>query len=144
MNNRTSIAALAVIQHDKKYLVRYNKKSECYFFIGGHVKGRESYKQSLVREIAEETAFEPKHYKTLTPATIVQYQGVSKSTGVMTDYTMSLHNCLLTYDAINMTMNDSRLMWISAEDIKRGIAPDGKPISADTYRIISQSQQVKL
>jgi ADP-ribose pyrophosphatase YjhB (NUDIX family) len=136
MEHRKSVSALAVIISNNNILLRFNKKSGVYFFIGGQVKGRDTFKQSLVREIAEETKLKQSHYN-LMDSTTVEFTKESKSAGELTDYTMTLYQCAIVSNAaFSLIEEDPRLMWVSMEEIMNGSASDGKPISDDIVTLL--------
>ena len=151
---RESVGSVALIcrrADGKRYwLARWNKNWACYYFVGGHRRDGESYRDCLVREVEEELGLaEGRDYRLGTePLKHVEYEAWSRSAKARTQYKLDLFPVktrynLRVYDVKLRESNEVAALnswrdvrWLSEEEIQVQRTSDGAPVSETMSRLL--------
>jgi 8-oxo-dGTP pyrophosphatase MutT (NUDIX family) len=140
---RRSESAVAVIRREQDgqilWLTQWNPKWGAYHFVSGHRRPEESFRECLVREIAEELGLhEGTDYRVESGhRPPVEFPAVSRSAGVETWYVMQLFEVKLAGDRpLNQIDADSKNRWLNEAEIRAGRCRDGKPVSETMLRLL--------
>jgi 8-oxo-dGTP pyrophosphatase MutT (NUDIX family) len=144
---RRSQAALAVIgRRDRggrcRWLAQWNPRWARFHFVGGHRRPDESFRECLLREVAEELR--------LTAGTDfvaderclarAEYTAWSERARAETYYEMELYGVrLLPTAAAGRVRADPRNRWLTADEMRAGRTTDGLPINESMARLLSQA-----
>lgn len=140
---RTSIASIALIQRHAAgqplWLAQWNEGWQAYNFVGGHKHDDESFRECLVREIAEELDLRDAVDVQVSAARRqrLEYTARSQRNGEETRYTIELFDVALVgdrpLDAINANPANR---WLTEAEIESGRCHDGRPVSPTTKRFL--------
>jgi 8-oxo-dGTP pyrophosphatase MutT (NUDIX family) len=140
---RKSVGAAAVIfrrvDDERRWLVRWNRNWECYYFVGGHKHEDESFRKCVVREVTEELGITEglDFVVSQEPLTYLRFRADSRGAGVETEYTFALFGLEFLGDSVRKRLEgDERLRWVSGEEIKAGRSADGRDISPTMKRVL--------
>ncbi len=140
---RQSVAAFALIRREDRgadlWLAQWNKRWQCYNFVGGHKRPDESFRECVVREVNEELQLNEGQDFTVPaePMAHLQYVDWSASAREDTAYTVELFEVELIGLDAHCTVNaDSSNRWITLQEIESGRAADDRPISSTMKRLI--------
>jgi 8-oxo-dGTP pyrophosphatase MutT (NUDIX family) len=139
---RQSVAAIAIIRRQSDaetlWLAQWNDRWQRFHFVGGHRHDDESFRQCVVREVAEEleiaegTGFLVGE----RPLAHLDYTAWSAGAGEETHYMMELFDVQLVGDAVRQQVDaDPQNRWLTVEEIRSGRAADGNPVS-DTMALL--------
>jgi 8-oxo-dGTP pyrophosphatase MutT (NUDIX family) len=142
MPMRQSEAALAIIRRpgrsSPEYLTRWNEKWQALNFVGGHRHLDESFRDCMLRELAEELGPAATGARVgEKPLARLEYTAFSKSAGQDTAYVMELFDVELVPAALAAVSADPANCWLSSEAVLAGRAGDGRAVS-DTVRLLLQ------
>jgi 8-oxo-dGTP pyrophosphatase MutT (NUDIX family) len=141
---RRSQAALAVVCRPGPdgaplWLAQWNAHWQRYHFVGGHRRPDETFRQCLLREIAEElhltegTDFEADEQ----PLAHVEYVAWSERHQAETQYEMELYRVrLLGENVLERIQADPLNRWLSADEIRAGRTADGQPVNETMARLL--------
>jgi 8-oxo-dGTP pyrophosphatase MutT (NUDIX family) len=140
---RRSEAIVAVVRCERDggilWLARWNDHWQAFHFVAGHKGLGETYRECLVREVAEELGLlEGTDYiaEAALPAPL-EYIAFSRGAGVETHYTMELFNLELVGDDARPRIDaDGNNRWLSESEIEAESTCDGQPVSATMKRIL--------
>jgi 8-oxo-dGTP pyrophosphatase MutT (NUDIX family) len=138
---RQSEAAVAVIRRVRDgqtfWLARWNDKWSAFHFVSGHRRPDETFRECLVREIAEELGLsEGADYQvSAEPPIHWEFVDFSQSTQTQTCYNMELFNVELSAGAHPSVESNLANRWLSAAEIEAGQTQDGQPVSATMKRL---------
>ena len=121
-----------------EWLARWNKKWESYAFVGGHLHDGETFRECLVRELAEELELD-EHDFTVGDAPLARLEFVDWSESAQQDtaYTHELFAVAFANDAvIERLRRDTRLRWLTDEEIRNQHGADGSPVSPTLSRYL--------
>ena len=124
---------------ETRWLVRWNRGWECFFLVGGHKLDAETFRDCLVREIAEELGLsEGQDYAMgSAPLAHVTYAAKSRRTGEDTRYAVELFAVRLASDAVwDRIAADARVRLVTEAEIRSQRCGDGKPISPTMLRLL--------
>jgi 8-oxo-dGTP pyrophosphatase MutT (NUDIX family) len=139
---RLSEAAVALIRREQdgrtSWLAQWNRNWQAYHFVGGHRRPGESFRDCLVREIAEELHLrEGNDYNaTAGPLARLDYRAFSESARTETRYITELYEVDLTGDARAIVDGDPRNRWLDEAEIAGERCRDGRPVSATMQRLL--------
>ena len=109
---RKSIASIALIRREAEsqtlWLARWDEGWKSYRFVGGHKKDGESFRECLIRGIAEKLGLKEGRdvFVASAPLENMTYTDVSRSTGEPTEYITELFDVALT-DAATQSAIDA-------------------------------------
>ena len=133
---RQSIAAAALIREERAgqvfWLSQWSRTWKCFHLVGGHKKPEESFRECLVREIAEELDLrEGTDYEMAAePAGHLEFVAHSQRTNEETAYTTELFEVRLhTGPARRKVDADPQNRWLSESEICSGRTDDGQSVS---------------
>ncbi len=133
---RNSVAAIALIQWQAggqtKWLARWNDNWNAFSFVGGHKHPQESFRDCLLREVAEELGLEPEADFLIAEKAHSHLEYVAWSDGerAETAYTMELYTLELTGDFSHEKIDgDPANRWLDPAEIQSSRTTDGRPIS---------------
>lgn len=133
---RNSVAAIALIQREAdgqtQWLARWNGSGKAFSFVGGHKKEHETFRECLIREIAEELGLEPEaDFRVAEKAhSHLEYVGWSDGARAQTAYTMELYPLELTGDFSHEKIaSDADNRWLNPSEIQSARTTDGKAVS---------------
>jgi 8-oxo-dGTP pyrophosphatase MutT (NUDIX family) len=138
---RQSEAAVALIRQVRDgqthWLAQWNDKWGAFNFIAGHRRPDETFRECLVREIAEELHLsEGTDYRvSAEPPIHLEFVDFSQSTQTQTHYIMELFNVELNPEVHPRVESNSANRWLSAAEIEAGQTQDGQPVSATMKRL---------
>jgi 8-oxo-dGTP pyrophosphatase MutT (NUDIX family) len=138
---RQSEAAVAVIRlvrdGQTHLLAQWNAKWGAFNFIAGHRRPDETFRECLVREIAEELHLgEGPDYRVSADLPIhLEFVDFSERTQTQTRYIMELFNVELCLGACTQVESNSANRWLSAAEIEAGQTRDGRTVSATMKRL---------
>ena len=143
---RQSLAAVAVIRREEAgetlWLAQWNGHWRCYNFVAGHKRPDESYRQCVVREVAEELGLREGADATVPegPLAHVEFVEWSDSAKCETAYTMELFEVALSDLARATVEADPRNRWLTEAEIRARKCRDGKPVSRTMGALLDRSQ----
>jgi 8-oxo-dGTP pyrophosphatase MutT (NUDIX family) len=133
---RSSVAAIALIQRQDQgqtqWLARWNENGSAFNFVGGHKEEGESFRDCLIREVAEELGLEPEaDFLVAEKAhSHLEYVGWSDGARAQTAYTMELYPLTLTGDFSHEKIaGDPDNRWLLPSEIRSARTKDGKVVS---------------
>ena len=139
---RRSIASLAIIRQEIdgqcRYLAQWNPKWSGYSLVGGHKRETESFRECILREVQEELglAHNVDFAIGAEPLAHLELEQWSESARVNTNYTLEVFEVtLIGTEATRKVTSASQNCWLTLEQIRAGLAQDGKPISS-TVRVV--------
>jgi len=141
---RQSEAAVALIRRVRDdqthWLAQWNPKWQAYHFVSGHRRHDETFRECLVREIAEELHLsEGTDYRVSNESpTHLEFMDFSQSTQTETRYIMELFNVDLSSGAYPRVAADPANRWLTEGEIQTGQTRDGQPISATMKRLLGE------
>jgi 8-oxo-dGTP pyrophosphatase MutT (NUDIX family) len=141
---RQSQAAVALIRRiDVRrtlWLARWNRRWRAFHFVGGHKRPRETFRECLLREIAEELALreEVDFLAALEPIAHLEYDAWSRSAKADTRYVIELFNVELSSGAHAKVASNSANRWLTETEIAAGQTHDGRPVSATMKRLLGE------
>lgn len=140
---RRSAAALALIRDagvdgSERYLALWNERSRRYHFAGGHRRAGESFRDCLTRELAEELELsETAFMAPAEPRLELRYEAVSESVRQPTEYHLAVFEVrLASADERRRVTALAGCRWLSAGEIRRGVAADQRPVSDNMRRVL--------
>lgn len=135
-NRRRSEASVALICRPERarprWLARWNRNWQCFYFVGGHKHDDETFRECLEREMREELALASgTHYAVSEgPVARVAYAAESRSAGVETQYVLRVFDVHFVDDAIDDQIVSSQdVRWVTGDEIRACRCADGRPIS---------------
>ena len=140
---RKSIAAVALIRRELagqvQWLAQWNQRWRCYYFVGGHKRPEESFRECVIREIDEELHLEPRVDFLLgsEPVARLEFDAFSENTFTDTHYIIELFEVVLTsVEACRKVESSPENRWLSDDEICRGRTGDDRPISGTMKRLL--------
>jgi 8-oxo-dGTP pyrophosphatase MutT (NUDIX family) len=137
-----SEAAVAVIHRiddgQSRWLGQWNVKWQRYHFVSGHRTPGETFRECLVREIAEELDLsEGPDYLVSTAAPIhIEFIDISQSTRTQTHYILELFRVEPSSWVRSKVESNSENRWLTESEVRAGRTTDGHPVSATMSRIL--------
>ena len=133
---RSSVAAIALIQREAggqtQWLARWNSSGNAFSFVGGHKAEHETFRDCLIREIAEELGLVPDADFLIAEKAHSHLEYIAWSDGAraQTAYTMELYPVDLTGDFSHEKIdNDPANRWLEPSEIQSSRTKDGKAVS---------------
>jgi 8-oxo-dGTP pyrophosphatase MutT (NUDIX family) len=142
---RHSVAAIALIRRQESgrtlWLAQWNKNWKAYAFVGGHKRLEESFRECVIREVAEELRLAPGEQFTAAaePLAHLEYTAWSQSAQEETQYTMELFKVELTDSARCGVDAESINCWLSEEEIRKQQTKNGQPVSSTVQLILEKA-----
>jgi len=139
---RRSTAAIALIRRDQHgqtlWLAQWNARWNAYHFVGGHKRAAETFRDCLLREVAEELdLLHPSDYRAAPePCLNVKHSAYSQRTKAETHYVMKLFHVKLTPDAHSKVASNPVNRWLIEAEIEAGQTRDGHPVSPTMKRLL--------
>ncbi|MGO9465409.1 MAG: tetratricopeptide repeat protein [Isosphaeraceae bacterium] len=139
---RQSEAAVALIRRIQDgqtlWLAQWNPKWRRFHFVSGHRRPDETFRQCLVREVAEELELgEGADYQVSpAPPMHLEFTDFSESTQTETCYIMELFGVELGSAAYPKVDRNAENRWLSEAEIEAGQTHDGRPVSATMKRML--------
>jgi 8-oxo-dGTP pyrophosphatase MutT (NUDIX family) len=139
---RQSEGGIALIQRSvgghREWLAQWNENWGQFFFIGGHRRGSESFRDCVIREIGEELGLPAAEFTVgAKVAHHLKYPAISGSADELTEYTMELFDAQLKPSAQEAVERSSRNKWLSEAEIRRLEANDARPVSVTMMLLLS-------
>ena len=141
---RQSEAAVALIRRrldsQTRWLAQWNPKWCAYHFVSGHRRDDETFRECLVREIAEELHLvEGTDYRVATePATHLEFVDFSRSAQSQTCYIMELFAVSLDEGAHPSVEADPANRWLTDAEIDSERTHDARAVSATMRRVLGK------
>jgi 8-oxo-dGTP pyrophosphatase MutT (NUDIX family) len=139
---RTSRASLAYIcrrwNNQTQVLTQWSQSWRAFSLIGGHKLPRESYRDCLVREIAEELGLDAQrdYYAAARHVACLEFIAWSQSARLMTAYKLVIYSIgLLRSNVYTHVANDPNNRWLFRDEILEGATKDGCQISPTVNRV---------
>jgi 8-oxo-dGTP pyrophosphatase MutT (NUDIX family) len=146
---RTSVAALALITRSRseqtEWLAQWNERWGCYSFVGGHKRDHESFRECVVREIAEELHLEHGIDFGVSPEATFhfEYEAYSRGFGQQTQYTVELFSVELKNAAAHGKVDaDPHNRWLSPANIRDEAAEDERPVSPTMGQLLRMAKMI--
>lgn len=139
---RESLAGVAIVRRRRagqaEWLARWNGRWGCYYFVAGHKHADETYRGCVVREIGEELALREGDGATVAaePLARAEFVAWSESAQCDTAYTMELFEVTLDDPAQRRLDADSRIRWLTEDEVRAGRSRDDKRVSATMARLV--------
>ena len=139
---RQSEAAVALIRRfldgQNRWLAQWNPKWGAYHFVSGHRRHDETFRDCLVREIAEELHLgEGTDYLVAAePHKHLEFADFSRSTQTQTHYIMELFNVKLGSGAHLRVEADPANRWLTDAEIQAEQTTEGQAVSATMKRLM--------
>jgi 8-oxo-dGTP pyrophosphatase MutT (NUDIX family) len=146
---RQSLAAVALIHREEKgerqWLAQWNRKWGAYHFVGGHKRPAETFRECLVREIAEELGLrEGADYEVSSaPPIHLEFADFSESTQTQTCYIMELFGVELGSGAQAKVERNAENRWLTETEIQAGQTRDGQPVSVTMRRLLEAVERLR-
>ena len=132
---RISKAALAWITEDGKVLAQWNRKWQVFSLIGGHVESGESFREACVREICEEIECEESAVTlTDTACTELQFEALSRSAGIQTDYHWRVFEANVSKGILRKLPSSCR--WLTLDEIEAGATTNGESVAKQVQQVL--------
>jgi 8-oxo-dGTP pyrophosphatase MutT (NUDIX family) len=144
---RQSEAAVAIIRRTRNgqthWLAQWNKNWGAFHFVAGHRQPDETFRECLVREIAEELQLhEGPDFRVSGQEPLHQeFVEFSRSAQTETRYIMDLFNVKLNDTADPKVDSESANRWLSEVEIEAEKTDDGRPVSPTMKRLIGAMNQ---
>lgn len=142
---RQSIAAIALIRREAGsqtlWLAQWNESWKSFSFVGGHKHNDESFRECLIREIAEELGLHEGQEVLVASAPLehLEYTDVSRRAGEQTEYVIELFDVALTGSgALRAIDANPANRWLSEPEIMAEACLDSRPISPTPKRFLNQ------
>ncbi len=145
---RQSEAAVALIRRIQDgqtlWLAQWNPKWRRFHFVSGHRRPDETFRQCLVREVAEELELAEGADYQVSPAPPIhlEFAEFSESTQTETCYIMELFAVELDSAAYSNVGRNAENRWLTEAEIQAGQTHDGQPVSATMKRLFGAIRQV--
>jgi hypothetical protein len=122
----------------RQWLVQWNAAWKAYNLVGGHKRGRESYRECLVRELGEELELEPLVDYTVDAESDhrLEFEAWSERAHQLTYYEMELFRVQLTPAAELRVNTNPDNRWLTDKEIINKQTHDGQPVSETIYRLL--------
>jgi 8-oxo-dGTP pyrophosphatase MutT (NUDIX family) len=139
---RESEAAVALVRREQDgqtvWLTQWNPKWGRFHFVSGHRRPQETFRECLVREIAEELQLtEGADYQVSPRAPMhLYFADFSESAHTETWYNMELFEVELSADALAKLESDPENRWLTEAEIDAAQTHDGRPASATMKRLL--------
>ena len=140
---RESVAAEAIIcgreVNPPRWLARWNGQWNCFHLVGGHKEAEESFRQCMIREMAEELGVEEGRDFTVSaePAKHLEYVAWSARAQADTLYTVELFQVEIVGAAAWAALGQRQdTRWLTQAEIEAQRSADGKPISPTMGRLL--------
>ncbi len=145
---RHSEGGIALIQRTvagkREWLAQWNENWKAFFFIGGHRKGNETFRECVIREIEEELGLTSAECPVeASPAHHLEYRAISHGAGELTAYTMELFDAHPTLDSMQKIARSSMNKWLVEDEIRRMEAHDGRAVSVSMSVILGLAKSVR-
>ena len=140
---RQSEAAVALIRRiddgQTLWLAQWNPKWRRFHFVSGHRRHDETFRECLVREVAEELGLSegPDFQVSSAPPTHLEFIDFSESTQTQTRYIMELFNVELSSGAHPRVECNPENRWLTEAEIQAEQARDGQLVSATMKRLLA-------
>ncbi len=138
---RRSEGGIALIQRTlagkTEWLAQWNENWKAFFFVGGHRRESETFRECVLRVAASDFTVAPQ------PAHHLEYKARSRSAGELTAYTMELFETQLRPRALDQVEKDSRNKWICEDEIRLLEAHDARPISVTMPLLLSLAARIE-
>ena len=142
---RVSEASVALIcrreQDQPRWLARWNRNWQCYYFIGGHRHDDETFRECLEREMQEELAvLEGIHYTVSDePIACIDYVAESGSAGVDTQYILQVFDVRFPDDAVEDQIDSpQQVRWLAEKEIRACRSAHGELISETMAYVLAR------
>ena len=141
---RESVSALALIRRDGpagiEWLVQWNETWAAFNLVGGHRENGETFRECLVRELAEELGVSPGEYRVAdASAAHLEYEAWSWSRRETTKYTMELFDVELLGDVAVRVLRDESNRWVTTAEILARCCQDGKRVSETVETVLGKA-----
>jgi len=140
---RESVAALAIIRRQingqECWLARWNDKWQQFSLVGGHKLPDESFRECLIREVAEELHLTPgtDFFVERSPLAHLEYFAWSKRGGEQTDYILEFFVVTLRDHVAFPPDAAPANRWLTEGEILAGQTADGALVAEVVQRILS-------
>ena len=143
---RRSRAALAAVCRPgpggrTQWLAQWNSHWQRFHFVGGHKRHNETFRQCLLREVADELGLAKGTDFTADekPLGHLEYTAMSERFKADTKYEMELFRVrLLAANAVTRLHGDPLNRWLNTEEIRAGHTDDEQPISETMGQLLEQ------
>lgn len=147
---RVSIAALALIPwrlpEGVLWLARWNTRWNRFSLVGGHRETGETFRECLIREIAEELGLHADADVIVhaAPCTHMTFTAWSESAKAMTAYTMEAFEVHLIGAMAKEKVDAGPLnRWLTGTEIQEQQSIDGKPVSSTIKMVLDKATHDK-
>ena len=144
-----SVAAIGLVARDgpdgeRRYLLRWSPHWRQWNLFGGHVEDDEDERGCLAREANEELGDGVRLSIAAKPRMRLAYDAVSKRTGKLTAYDVSVFDAsLVDPDALPDLTSGIQNLWRTADEILIGQALGSDLVSFMTRKIVGQLEGVQ-
>lgn len=142
---RRSVASMALIRCETEtqtlWLAQWNEASNSFSFVGGQKHDHESFRECLVREIADQLGFHEGKDVLVASAPLehLEYTEVSRSTGEQTEYIIELFDVVLTGSSTRSTIDANPVnRWLSEPEIMAEACNEDRPIDPNLKRFLTK------
>lgn len=142
---RKSIASIALIRREAEgqtlWLAQWNEAWKSFSFVGGHKHDNESFRECVIREIAEELGLHEGQDVLVASAPLehLEYTDISRRTGEQTEYVIELFDVALIGNRARSTIDANPAnRWLSEAEIMAERCDDGPPVSPTPKRFLEQ------
>jgi 8-oxo-dGTP pyrophosphatase MutT (NUDIX family) len=141
---RRSQAAVALIRRPQGdnalWLAQWNPKWQAFHFVGGHKRPSETFRECVVREVAEELRLseQAEFSAAREPILHLEYSAWSESANAETCYMMELFEVELTDAARRRVETGSENCWLTEAEIHAEQTLHGQRVSATMNRLLGE------
>jgi 8-oxo-dGTP pyrophosphatase MutT (NUDIX family) len=142
--SEAAVALISLMRDGQTYwLAQWNDKWGAFHFVAGHRRPEETFRDCLVREIAEELHLsEGVDYQvSAEPPIHLEFVDFSQSTQTQTCYIMELFNVELSPESRPRVESNPANRWLSVAEIEAGQTRDGQPVSATMKRLLGEIER---
>jgi 8-oxo-dGTP pyrophosphatase MutT (NUDIX family) len=145
---RRSAAAVALIRTEQagqtRWLAQWNDKWGRFFFVSGHKRADESFRECMIRELQEELGLGPDADFTVpeAPRATIKFADRSESAQCDTYYEFAAFDVRLTERAVAQQVNSKpENRWLTEQEIHAEQCEDGRAVSGTMRILLEQLHQ---
>jgi 8-oxo-dGTP pyrophosphatase MutT (NUDIX family) len=119
-------------------LAQWNARWQALSLVGGHRRPGESFRDCLLREVAEELRLSPADFTAGdAPLARLEYVAWSEGAAAQTEYVLEVFAVELPGGAAARVSADPANAWLTAGEVRAGRSEDGRRVSPTLSRVLA-------